>query len=235
MKINTLIIDDSPEWRDILVRLAKMNPIINLVAVCESALEAYTHIADGAIQLIICDIEMHPISGLDFIKNLTDSPLVIFVTAHQGYALNCYEVSPLDFLVKPIEPVRFFKSIEKARKRLTEASEAVEPYFYIWENKAYVQIHYRDVLYIKAEGNFVQIVTPEQMYMPAGTITKMEEKLKPDIFLRVHRSFLVHRNAIAKVTRNEVVLRSGQEIPIGDQYRNKINQKQIEAYAVLRS
>ena len=71
--------------------------------------------------------------------------------------------------------------------------------------------------------------------MPAGTITKMEEKLKPDIFLRVHRSFLVHRNAIAKISRNEIVLRTGQEIPIGDQYRNKINQKQIEAYAVLRS
>ena len=114
--------------------------IINLVAVCEAALEAYTDIAEDSIQLIICDIEMHPISGLDFVKNLAAPPLVIFVTAHHGYALNCYEVSPLDFLVKPIEPIRFFKSIEKARKRLTETSEAVEPYFYIWENKAYVQI-----------------------------------------------------------------------------------------------
>lgn len=234
MKINTLIIDDSPSWREILTRLVKMNPLLNLVAVCESALEAYTHIANDSIQLIICDIEMTPISGLEFIKNLNNPPLVIFVTAHQSYALDCYEVSPLDFLVKPIEPPRFFKSIEKARQRLTEAPEAIEPYFYIWENKAYVQIHYKDVLYIKAEGNFVQIVTPEQVFMPAGTITKLEEKLKPDIFLRVHRSFLVHRNAIAKVGRNEVVLRAGQEIPIGDQYRNKINQKQIEAYAVLR-
>jgi DNA-binding LytR/AlgR family response regulator len=235
MKINTLVVDDTPEWRDILGRLVKMNPLLNLVAVCESALEAYDYIANASIQLVICNIEMAPISGLDFIKNLDNSPLVIFVTAHQGYALDCYEVSPLDFLVKPIEPVRFFKSVEKARKRLTETTEAVDPYFYVWENKTYVQVLYRDVHYIKAEGNFVQIFTSSQMFMSAGTITKIEEKLKPNIFLRVHRSFLVNRNAIAKVGKNEVVLRIGQEIPIGEQYRNKINQKEIEAYAVLRN
>jgi DNA-binding LytR/AlgR family response regulator len=68
--------------------------------------------------------------------------------------------------------------------------------------------------------------------MPASTITKLEEKLKADVFLRVHRSFLVHRNAIHKVTRNEVILRNGQEIPLGEQYRNKITQKHIEAFNI---
>ena len=116
--------------------------------------------------------------------------------------------------------------------RLTESPNAVEPYFYIWENRAYIQINYKDVLYIKADGNFVQIVTNDQIYMPASTITKLEEKLKADVFLRVHRSFLVHRNAIQKVTRNEVILRNGQEIPLGEQYRSKITQKHIEAFNI---
>lgn len=234
VKINTLVIDDDPHWREILQTLVGMNPMLNLVAVCASAMEAYAQLAEHTIDLIVSDIEMNPISGLDFIKNLAQAPLTIFVTSHRDYALDCYEVSPIDFLVKPIEPSRFFKSIEKVRRRLTEAPDPIEPYFYIWENKTYVQINYRDVLYIKADGNFVQIVTSDQMYMPTGTITKLEEKLKADVFLRVHRSYLVHRGAIAKVTKNDVILRGGQEIPIGDQYRSKINHKHIEAFAVGR-
>lgn len=234
MKINTLVIDDDPNWQDILKTLVGINPLLNLVAVCQSAMEAYVHLTKKNIDLIICDIMMSPISGLDFIKNIDNPPLTIFVTSHRNYALDCYEVSPIDFLVKPIEPLRFLRSIEKVRKRLIETSEPIEPYFYIWENKAYVQINYKDVLYIKADGNFVQIVTNDQIYMPTSTITKLEEKLKADVFLRVHRSFLVHRNAILKITKNELVLRNGQEIPIGEQYRSKITQNHIEAFNISR-
>ena len=234
MKIKTLIIDDSAEWRDILTKLVAMNPLIELKGVCGTAMEAYAHLTDNNIDLIISDIEMSPISGLDFIKNIQNPPLTIFVTSYRDYALDCYTVSPVDFLVKPIEPLQLFKSIEKVRLRLTETPNAIEPYFFIWENKAYFQINYKDVSYIKADGNFVQIVTTDQTYMPTGTITKLEEKLKADVFLRVHRSYLVHRNAILKVTKNEVVLRGGQEIPIGDQYRSKITQKHIEAYTISK-
>lgn len=233
MKINTLVIDDDPNWREIIRILVGMNPLLNLVAVCQSSMEAYARLIENNIDLIISDIEMSPISGLDFIKNIEHPPLTIFVTSHHHYALDCYEVSPIDFLIKPIEPPRFLRSIEKVRKRLIEIPEPIEPYFYIWENKAYVQIYYKDVLYIKAEGNFVQIVTPDQVYMPTGTVTKLEEKLKADIFLRVHRSYLVHRGAIAKVTKNEITLRNGQEVPIGDQYRNKIQHRHIDSYRSL--
>jgi DNA-binding LytR/AlgR family response regulator len=232
MKIKTLIIDDSAEWRDILTKLVALNPLIELNGVCGTVMEAYAYLTDKNIDLIISDIEMSPISGLDFIKNIQNPPLTIFVTSHRDYALDCYAVSPVDFLVKPIEPLRLFKSIEKVRMRLAETPNAVEPYFFIWENKAYIQVNYKDVLYIKAEGNFVQITTNDQIYMPATTITKLEGKLKPDVFLRVHRSFLVHRNAILKVTKNEITLRNGQEIPLGEQYRNKITQKHIEAYNI---
>jgi DNA-binding LytR/AlgR family response regulator len=233
MKINVLVIDDDPNWRDIMQTLVEMNPVLNLVAVCASAMEAYAYLSDKTIDLIISDIEMPPFSGLDFIKNIENPPLTIFITSHRDYALDCYEVSPIDFLVKPIEPARFFRSIEKVRRRLTEAPDPIEPYFYIWENKAYVQINYKDVLYIKADGNLVQIVTTDQVFMPSGTITKLEEKLKADIFIRVHRSYLVHRGAIAKVTKNDIILKTGQEIPIGEQYRSKIQQKHIDAYRSL--
>ena len=235
MKINTLVVDDDPHWREIISAFVNMNPLLNLVSAQASAMDAYAVLAEKDIDLLICDIEMPSMSGLSFVKNLQHPPLTIFVTMHRDYALDCYEVSPIDFLLKPLDLDRFFKSIEKVRNHLEQVGgtpSSIEPYFFVRENQSYIQIRYKDVLYIKSQDNYVQIVTTEQTFMPGLTVAKLEEKLKSDIFLRVHRSYLVHRNAIAKVTKNDIVLTNGQEIPIGDQYRNKINQKHIDSYNI---
>ncbi len=149
--------------------------------------------------------------------------------------MDCYEVSPIDFLLKPLDYSRFLKFIEKVRAHLDNtAVTPIEPYFFIRDNQQYIQIRYRDVLYIRAQDNFVEICTPDKVYMPHLTITKLEEKLKNDIFLRVHRSYLVHRGAIATIGKNDITLVNGQTIPIGDQYRTKIIQKHIDGYSISR-
>ena len=237
MKINTLIIDDSEDWRKIIGKFVGMNPVLKLMGSCASAMEGYAQMAEHEVDLLICDIEMPDLSGLNFIRSLKNPPLVVFVTAHRDYALDCYEVSPVDFLLKPLDYERFLSAIEKVRHRLENRPETspIEPYFFVRENLHYVQIRSKDVLYIKAQENFVQIVTTDHTYLPLLTITKLEEKLKADVFLRVHRSYIVHRDAITKITKNHIILRGGHEIPIGDQYRSKINQKHIEAHNISRS
>lgn len=237
MKINTLIIDDNVDWQRIISKLVQMNPLLNLVGVCSSAMEAYARLVEGEIDLLICDIEMPDMSGLQFIKSLRIAPMVIFVTAHRDYALDCYEVSPVDFLLKPLDFERFLQSIEKVRVRFQNPPEIaeIEPYFFVRENLNYVQIPYKEVLYMKAQENFLQIVTATQNFLPILSITKMEEQLKGDRFLRVHRSFLVNRSAISMIGKNDIILTSGQAIPIGDQYRTQINRKHIEGNLVSRS
>lgn len=237
MKINTLIIDDSLDWRKIISKFVGMNPVLNLIGSCASAMEGYAQISEHEVDLLICDIEMPDLSGLSFVRSLKNPPLVVFVTAHRDYALDCYEVSPVDFLLKPLNYERFLSAIEKVRHRLENSPEtsSIEPYFFVRESLHYVQIRYKDVLYIKSQENFVQIVTAEHKYLPLLTIAKLEEKLKDEVFLRVHRSYIVHRDAIMKITKNHIILRGGHEIPIGDQYRSKINQKHIEAHNISRS
>lgn len=237
MKINTLIVDDELIWRTVISKFVQMNPLLKLVGTCASAMDAYAVLAETEVDLLICDIEMPTLSGLSFLKSLRAAPMVIFVTAHRDYALDCYEVSPVDFLLKPLDPERFFKSIEKARQRLLTPPEtmAVAPYFFVRENLNYVQIAYSDVLYMKAQENFLQIVTPAQTYMPIISITKMEEQLKGDIFLRVHRSYLVNRSAIHLIAKNDMVLRTGEVIPIGDQYRTQINRRHVEGKVINRT
>jgi two-component system response regulator LytT len=237
VKINTLIVDDNPNWRLTLSKFVEMNPALKLVGVCSSAFEAYAKLTEQDVDLLICDIEMPDISGLGLAKSLTNGPLIIFVTSHQHYALDCYEVSPVDFLLKPLNFERFLQSIEKVRKRLLSKPEDItlSPYFFIRDGHNYEQISYQDVLYIKAHEHFLYIITPNRSYKPMLSITKMEEQLKGDIFLRVHRSYLVHRSAIQTIGKNDIVLTNGELIPIGDQYRTQISRKHIEGNLVSRS
>jgi DNA-binding LytR/AlgR family response regulator len=237
MRINTLIVDDNLVWQKIISKFVQLNPILSLVGVCGSAMEAYAKLVDGDIDLLICDIEMPEMSGLQFVKSLRITPMVIFVSAHRDYALDCYEVSPVDFLLKPLDINRFLKSIEKVRLRYLNQNEIVEiePYFFIRENLNNVQIPYKDVIYMKAQENFLQIVTSTKSFLPILSISKMEEQIKGDRFLRVHRSFLVNRSEISLIGKNEIVLSNGLSIPIGDQYRTQINRKHLDGNLVTRN
>ena len=237
MKIRTLVVDDDVNWRMIISKFAKMIPQIEVVGTCESAIEGYTRINENDIDLLICDIEMPEMSGIDLVKNLKKPPLVIFVTSHRDYALDCYEVSPVDFLLKPIELDRFIKSIEKVKSRFEDMakSTSVEPYLFIRESQAYIQIAHKDILYMKAQENYVQITTSDKVFLPILTISKLEEQLKGDSFLRVHRSHIVNRSAISSISKDYITLVSGQKIPIGDQYRDAIARKHVEAFQITRS
>lgn len=236
MKINTLILDDNPNWQRIIGKFVGLNPLLNLVATCDSAMAAYAQMAEHQIDLLICDIEMPEFSGLDFVKSLRHAPAVIFVTSHRDFALDCYEVSPVDFLMKPLDPARFLKAIEKVAERLENAPEnsPIEPYFFVKESANYVQIRYKEVLYMQGQSNYTNIVTTDKTYLPLLSIARLEEQLKGDVFIRVHRSYLVNRDAIDTIGKSHITLVNGFEIPIGDQYRSKINQKHVESFNVSR-
>ena len=237
MKIKTLIIDDDINWRTIISKFVNMMPQLELVGACESAMEGYTKINENDIDLVICDIEMPEMSGIDLVKSLRMPPLVIFVTSHRDYAFDCYEVSPVDFLLKPLELERFVKSVEKVKYRFENPINPtnIAPYLFVRENQTYIQIAYKDILYMKAQENYVQIVTKDKVFLPILTITKLEEQLKGDTFLRVHRSYIVNRSAISTIAKDDILLVTGHKVSIGDQYRDSISRKHIEGYQITRS
>lgn len=127
-------------------------------------------------------------------------------------------------------------SIEKTRKRLLSQPEdiTIAPYFFVRDGYNYEQISYHEVLYMKAQEHFLHIVTPTRTYTALLSISKIEEQLKGDVFLRVHRSYLVHRAAIMTITKDDIILTNNEKIPIGEQYRSLINRKHLDTYKVLR-
>lgn len=235
--MNTLVIDDDELWQKSISKFVQMNPNLNLAGVCGSAMEAYAVMIEKEIDLIVCDIEMPEMLGIDFIKHIKNPPLVTFVTSHRDFALDCYDVSPVDFMLKPLNVPRFFMSIEKAKLCFVNPTETltIKPYLFIRENNSYVQLAYSEIEYMMSEDNFIKIFTSTQTYMPILSISKMEQGLKGDVFMRVHRSYLVNREAISKITKNDIVLHSGVTILIGDQYRNQLNRKHIESNLISRN
>ncbi|OIN60010.1 DNA-binding response regulator [Arsenicibacter rosenii] len=236
MKLTTLIIEHDVHWLATIIHMVQASPFLELTATCSSALEGHALLAEHAVDLIICDIDIPGGSGLNFIRNLQDPPMVIFVSAHREQALDCFDVSPVDFLLKPISPDRFIRAVEKARHRFDLLRQAdIEPYFLIRENQNYVQIAYENVLFMKAQENFLHIVTINQSYMPLLSISKVEESLKGNTFLRVHRSYLVNRSAIVQIGKTELILSSGHTIPIGEQYRATLNRRHIQKGLITRT
>ena len=235
MKIKTLVIDDDPHWQKLLCKMVEINPFLELIGVYGSAMEAYGQLANA--ELLICDIELPDMTGVNFIKSLQQSPLVIFVTSHANYALDCYEVAPVDFLLKGFPMERFLKSIERVRELYLNPAPVpvVEPYFFVREGQSYVQIFYRDVLYMKSFDNNLQIITTSKTYSPVLSIPKMEEQLKGDVFIRTHRSYLVNRSAIVRVNKDELELVNGEVISIGEQYRTQLHRKHIEGNLISRT
>jgi two-component system, LytTR family, response regulator len=235
--IRTIIVDDDKDWLDILETLVKSQPQLSLVGSFTSVVAAHSLITEGAVDLILQDIEMPEVNGMEFIARLSKPPMVIFVTSHPEFAVRSYEVNAVDYLVKPITVPRFFQAMEKIMAKWTEkqAQISVEnAYFFIRENNNYVKVEMAKVLYLKSMENYTQIVTTDQLYTTLMPLSDVKEQLPPEIFLRVHRSYVVNLSKITAVNRTEVFINE-HEIPLTRSMGDSIFETLVKAHLISKS
>jgi DNA-binding LytR/AlgR family response regulator len=234
MKINCLIVDDEPLACKGLSDFVQDVDFLQLAGVYEVALKASTAIRENKIELIFLDIQMPRISGLDFLKTLQHPPLVILTTAYPQYALEGYELNVLDYLVKPISFPRFLKAVMKAKEQLElkhpeqAASQNVanEDYIFIKADNRLVKIFYKNILYVEALQNYVCIHTPDKKYITYLTFKSIEENLPHELFLKVHKSYIVQLAKVEAVDGNELQI-AQFKIPISRNNKDEVMQKLI--------
>lgn len=213
-KINCLIVDDEPLARKGLEEYVQEVDFLHLAGKCENAMKAASFLKEENIDLILLDIQMPKVSGIDFLKTLRNPPMIIFTTAYSEYALEGYSLDILDYLVKPIPFERFLKAVQKAQDFYTlkqKAQSSVlqsQDYFFIKCDHKFEKVNYTDILYVEAMQNYCIIHTAEGRMITYITFGGLESQLPPDRFLKVHKSFLV---SIAKVKSLD-----GNEIQIGN-------------------
>ncbi|MCI5056599.1 MAG: response regulator transcription factor [Flavobacteriales bacterium] len=230
MEIRCLIVDDEYLAQDLLEQYVKKVSYLTLIAKCDNALQASQILKDEQIDLMFLDIQMPDLSGLDFLKTLSEPPHVIFTTAYSEYALESYSLDVIDYLLKPIDFARFFKSIEKVASRMSLKSnvqnEIVEPlnvksereYMVIKSDGAVIKIYFSEILYLESLREYVRFHTKDKKYMVLSSMKSIFDSL-PDNFVRIHKSFVAPFSRIKSVSGNMVKLDNGAELPIGKTYK----------------
>ena len=225
---NCLIVDDEPVATEIIQNYCNHLPFLKVIKSCGNALEAKLELQKQEIQILFLDINMPVLDGLAFLKTLSRPPMVIFTTAYKEYAMDAFELSACDYLLKPFSLERFMIAVDKAVDRLAkiqfDRGDAVvkgQDYFFIKSNGKIVRIQHNDLLFAEARGNYVKIVSLDSITIASMTFAGLEELLPGSIFIRVHRSFIVNKSRISHIEGNTIFI-GKSEMPIGSNYKESL-------------
>ncbi len=222
-----LIVDDEPMARKGLEEYVQEVDFLQLAGSCENAVKAAGWLKENDIDLILLDIQMPKITGIEFLKTLKNPPMIIFTTAYSEYALEGYALDIIDYLVKPIPLERFLKAVQKARdyfllKQKADASAVSGTgYFFIKCENKFEKVNYTDVLYVEAMQNYCMIHTINGRMITYITFSGLESQLPPDLFLKVHKSFLVSIDKVKSLDGNEIHIGNTQ-VPISRSLKDEV-------------
>ncbi|HZE82765.1 MAG TPA: LytTR family DNA-binding domain-containing protein [Puia sp.] len=209
-RLKSIIVDDEPIARQGLEEDLREIGFIEVAGIAENSLQAIELVMTGSPDLILLDIEMPRLNGLDFIKSLKNPPMVIITTAYPEYALAGYELDVIDYLIKPVDFQRLLKACNKAREFCQLRRYSIQPdhpgdhYFFVKCNGQYEKIILRDLLFVEAADNYVIIHTIGRKFMTYQTLKNMEDLLPGNNFIRVHKSYIVALDKISNISGHEI-------------------------------
>eukprot|EP01133_Synstelium_polycarpum_P013982 gene13982-16486_t len=210
-------------------QMVGMDSSLTLAGECHDAIEAYKSIMAGQIDLLLLDIEMPGMDGIELVKSLgSKRPIIIFITAGTDYAAEAFDLNVVDFLTKPIAPLRFLQAVEKARNvfktKTITLSNKDDEFIFIRDSGVVRRLKLWDILYMEAMGDYVKIYTSEQVYTIHSSLKAAELKLPRHIFFRVHRSFIVNVGKIDTIEGGTLII-SNKMVPVSDAYRSALNKR----------
>jgi DNA-binding LytR/AlgR family response regulator len=192
-------------------------------------MDAYNLLQVQSVDLLLLDIEMPGMSGLELSKNIANKrPVIIFITSKREYAADAFDLNVADYIVKPVTSSRFIQAIDKAREILESKKEEVnlkeDEFVFIRDSNIVRRLKLEKILYAEAMGDYVKLYTPEKYFAIHTTLKAVEERLPASSFIRVHRSYIV---ALDKIDRMEggVLIVSGKALPVADAYRSVLNKR----------
>lgn len=224
--IRCMIIEDEMLAQQVIKNHLAHAEGLELIAICHDALEATEVLSRESIDLIFLDIELPGMTGLNFLRNLQDPPLVIMTTAYSEYALESYEFNVVDYLLKPISLDRFKKAVNKLQNgrsypALTARKEETTEHLFIKSGSKYFRITLADIIYIQSMKDYLKIYTNEHRLIIHQTMTEMERLLPSKAFVRVHKSYIVSLQHIRSISGNTIDM-GLTHIPIGNIYKPNI-------------
>ena len=226
--IKCLAIDDEPLALEQLANYIKKIPFLELVARCQSALDAREIMECEVIDAIFCDINMPDLNGMDFVKSLAVPPMVVFTTAYSEYAVEGFKVDAVDYLLKPFGLADFQRAANKVKARYDLMNTAVvstvdeDNAIFLKTEYKVVRLSISDIRYVEGMSEYLKIHVEGQPkpLIVLLSMKKMEDRL-PKSFMRIHRSYIINLKKIQEVNKNRVIMDRDTWLPIGDNYKEQ--------------
>lgn len=223
MKIKCIITDDEPVARKGLQGYVEKTDFLELVAVCEDAVQLNTVLKQKHTDLLFLDIEMPYVTGIDFLKTTSSPPKVIFTTAYEKYALQGYELNVLDYLLKPISFDRFLKAANKAYDYF-QSSAGGSPYLFAKTDNKLEKIVISEILFAEAMENYVAVYLPGRKLIIHSTLKGLLENLPPAKFIQPHKSYIVNIDTIISIEGN-ILHVAGYQVPVSKYQKEEVMEK----------
>ncbi|MCX2451588.1 LytTR family DNA-binding domain-containing protein [Pedobacter sp. PLR] len=217
--ISCIILDDEPFAHQVLEHYISQVPDLVLTAKFRNAVEAFEFLGKTTVNLLFLDIEMPLVNGLSFLAALQQPPATIFTTAYKQYAYEGFELHAVDYLLKPFSFERFQKAIDKTgllHHKVIHQTIAIK------DDYGIINLRQDEILYIEGMKDYIRITTAAQVYTIYHTLKAMLDKLDQALFLQAHRSYIVNRSHIRRVSQEMLVLSNQTFIPIGKSFKKEL-------------
>lgn len=226
--ISCIVVDDEPLARSLLESHIADVPFLEHKGSFKNALLATQFLATNQVDVMFLDIQMPKLTGIDFLKSIAQPPTVIFTTAYREYAVESYELQAQDYLLKPITFERFFTAVSRLQvtpqkniETIPHETSSSPEHIFVQVNKKHVKVILQYVKYIESIKDYLKIHTSTETLVIKERISHFIEQLPSDQFLRVHRSYIVHKDHVTAFTQQDIEI--GQiEIPIGGKYKDHV-------------
>lgn len=225
--IACLIVDDETIAREIIATHLDKIEGINVIASCNSAIEAFNVINSNHIDLIFLDINMPEISGISFAKSINKNIKIIFTTAYRDYAVEGFELKAVDYLLKPISFERLLKAVNtyfevySVSTITKKKSLTANDFIFVRSDRRMIKIDFDAIIYIESYSDYIKIHLKNETIVTRETISSIEAKLPKKFFIRIHRSFIVSVSNITSYT-NDTVIVNDKELTISRSYKKEV-------------
>lgn len=230
MSYTVVTIDDEKLALDLICDYVNKTPFMTLTASFRDGLSAIDYLNNNPVDLILVDINMPILNGIDLVSSLNNSAKIVFVTAHPDYALQGFELNAIDYLIKPVRYSKFLKmanklvNISPQNKNITlnkKEDEANEDYIFLKVDNHYERVGLADIQYVEAYGDYVIFFLTKRKLLTIKTMMQVLETINSNDFFRVHRSYIVNLRHVDTVHRDYLVI-GKQDISISKSYQKEL-------------
>jgi len=218
--LTCIALDDEPLALRVISTFTGKHPAIPLAGTFNNPHEAKLYLANNSVDLIFLDIDMLEINGIDFAKNLNPRPLLIFTTAHKEYVIDGFELDSVDYLLKPFDFTRFERAIDKAMTR--SASQSHRPFLIVNVEYQRIKIYLDEIECLESMQDYIKIhLIQGKTILTLSTMKAMLDRLPPNQFIRIHRSFVIAVKHIITFSQRKIQL-PNFTLKVGDGYYNEV-------------